>query len=218
MLDDLRASGAWSRGDRRRRLLPLSRAGAVQEVRDAAALRGGARSALRTQTIRSRDGSFPGLQEKEPGHVKPSRPDNRPTRTCGGASSSGSIAVGGGGGRRHRKTTLLVQRALAILASPGASIESLAIMTFTEKRPESSRSDCARGSKGNPRGRRTPRSLQPGAEAIDRATVTTIHAFAASLLRERPVEAGVDPRFRCSTPWRARSCGTRSSTVSGASP
>jgi ATP-dependent helicase/nuclease subunit A len=95
------------------------------------------------------------------------------------------------------KTTLLVQRALAILASPGASIESLAIMTFTEKAAGELKVRLREGIEGKIREGGERRGLYSQAlEAIDRATVTTIHAFAASLLRERPVEAGVDPRFR----------------------
>ncbi len=38
--------------------------------------------------------------------------------------------------------------------------------------------------------------MRDALESLDRAAVSTIHAFAAMLLRERPVEAGLDPRFR----------------------
>ena len=95
------------------------------------------------------------------------------------------------------KTTLLVQRALRILTSPDATIERLAIVTFTEKAAGELKVRLREGIEGKIREGGERRALYSQAlESIDRATVTTIHAFAASLLRERPVEAGIDPRFR----------------------
>ena len=58
----------------------------------------------------------------------------------------------------------------------------------------------ARGARGRPRRRRrTPTSatrLDAALRGLYRARIETIHAFATSLLRERPVESPVDPGLR----------------------
>jgi len=113
-------------------------------------------------------------------------------RVVEGIEQGCAVEAGAGTG----KTTLLVSRALRILASDGASIERMAMVTFTEKAAGELKVRLREGIE------RRIRDGGPGRAAfvtalgsIDRATITTIHAFAASLLRERPVESGVDPRF-----------------------
>jgi ATP-dependent exoDNAse (exonuclease V) beta subunit len=95
------------------------------------------------------------------------------------------------------KTTVLLSRVVEIVKTH-VPLDKIAVITFTEKaagelklrlREELERMlhESARTAWGD--------VLRQSLEALDRATVCTIHAFSASLLRERPVEAGVDPRF-----------------------
>ena len=46
--------------------------------------------------------------------------------------------------------------------------------------------------------------LHEALRELELARIGTIHAFAGGLLRERPVEAGVDPGFTVADPLRAR--------------
>ena len=101
------------------------------------------------------------------------------------------------------KTTELVNRIVAVLAGGHASVDSLVAVTFTEKAAgelklrlraglEQSRQQTAEGS---PQRKNLDRALA----RLEEARVNTIHGFCADLLRERPVEAGVDPRFQVMT-------------------
>ncbi len=98
------------------------------------------------------------------------------------------------------KTTALVGRMLEALASGRARLERMVAVTFTDAAAgelklrlraaiERERHDPSR----------TAAERQRLAEALPQlevARIGTIHAFCAELLRERPVEAGVDPRFQ----------------------
>jgi len=104
-----------------------------------------------------------------------------------------SVEAGAGTG----KTTLLVERIISLIQSRRASLEQIVAITFTEK---------AAGEL-KVRLRETLEKTIPQAEAdeaealvqalrdLERAPISTIHSFCASLLRERPVEARVDPNF-----------------------
>jgi ATP-dependent exoDNAse (exonuclease V) beta subunit len=95
------------------------------------------------------------------------------------------------------KTTALVQRLVEVLATGRASIERIAAVTFTNKaagemklrlRQElDEQRQLAAGS------RRA--NLEDALERLEEASIGTIHSFCAQILRERPVEAGVDPGF-----------------------
>jgi ATP-dependent exoDNAse (exonuclease V) beta subunit len=97
------------------------------------------------------------------------------------------------------KTTELVSRILALLSTGRASLSRLVAVTFTEKAAgemklrlraeiERARSDAAT-SEGE-------RKRLDGALAeLEEARIGTIHGFCADLLRERAVEARVDPQF-----------------------
>ncbi len=76
------------------------------------------------------------------------------------------------------KTTAMVDRIVALVNAGRCSLETLAAVTFTRKAAAELRE-------------RLQQKL-PGAE---QCFVGTIHSFCARLLRERPVEAGVDPEF-----------------------
>ena len=109
------------------------------------------------------------------------------------------------------KTSELVRRIVAVLEHGRATVDQILAVTFTEKaagelklrlREELER---ARQTDGD------DDAAAPGAPAVDssvrarnlddaiahleEAQVSTIHGFCADLLRERPVEAQVDPRF-----------------------
>jgi ATP-dependent helicase/nuclease subunit A len=101
------------------------------------------------------------------------------------------------------KTTELVARIVNVLATGhrGATIDKIVAVTFTEKaagelklrlREELERKRQA--ATGEPRAR-----LEAALQFLEEARVSTIHGFCADLLRERPVEARVDPQFQVLT-------------------
>src|SRR6185436_7442479 len=96
------------------------------------------------------------------------------------------------------KTTELINRILRVLATGRAKMIEIVAVTFTEKaagelklrlrealeRDRAEATDavvCAR--------------LEDALATLEEAHVNTIHGFCAELLRERPVEATVDPLF-----------------------
>ena len=98
------------------------------------------------------------------------------------------------------KTTLLVDRIFNLIVTGRAEIEQIVAVTFTEKaaaelklrireKLEKQRIEAA-GQNSH-----QTRLLGRALEKLDQAPISTIHGFASSILRERPVEAGVDPRF-----------------------
>jgi ATP-dependent helicase/nuclease subunit A len=97
------------------------------------------------------------------------------------------------------KTTSLVGRMIALLATGRATMDGLVAITFTRKaaaelrgRFQAQVEERARTEEDLLRRERLQRAVQE----LDRAFLGTIHAFCARLLRERPVEAGVDIGFR----------------------
>ena len=97
------------------------------------------------------------------------------------------------------KTTALVNRIIAAVASGRARLAQIVAVTFTEKAAgelklrlraemERVRQDPALGSE--PRER-----LLRALPQLEEARIGTIHSFCADLIRERPVEARVDPMF-----------------------
>ena len=108
------------------------------------------------------------------------------------------VEAGAGSG----KTTALIERMVALVASGTAAVDELAAVTFTRKaaaelrqRFQTELERAIRGAREGDDGERTAR-LDTALRGVDRAFIGTIHAFCARLLRERPVEAGVDPGFR----------------------
>ena len=97
------------------------------------------------------------------------------------------------------KTTELVHRIVRVIESGRAEVTEIVSVTFTEKAAgelklrlrealEESRSAAAAGSKERER-------LDNAVRRLEEAQISTIHGFCADLLRERPVEARVDPLF-----------------------
>jgi len=96
------------------------------------------------------------------------------------------------------KTTCIIGRMISLLGSGECShIRHLAAVTFTRKAAAELRSrfqvelERAAGEAQGDRGENLKRAL----DNIEQAYIGTIHSFCARLLRERPVEAGVDPSF-----------------------
>ena len=98
------------------------------------------------------------------------------------------------------KTTELVARIVNILAEGKARVDQILAVTFTEKaagelklrlRQELERERRDREAVDGERGQH----LEHAIAHLEDAQVSTIHGFCADILHERPVEAGVDPRF-----------------------
>ncbi|MEI9813184.1 MAG: UvrD-helicase domain-containing protein [Acidobacteriota bacterium] len=94
------------------------------------------------------------------------------------------------------KTTALVGRIVEVLRRGKATIDRIAAVTFTNKAAgelklrlrealDKARSESEAGRA----------ELEHALAHLEEASIGTIHAFCAHLLRERPVEAGVDPAF-----------------------
>lgn len=108
------------------------------------------------------------------------------------------VEAGAGSG----KTTELVARMVALVESGAAGVEELAAVTFTRKAAGELRERFQTGLE-----ERIVAAAAAGADAevstrlatalddIDRSFIGTIHAFCARLLRERPLEVGLDPAF-----------------------
>jgi ATP-dependent helicase/nuclease subunit A len=96
------------------------------------------------------------------------------------------------------KTTSLVDRMLALVREDRASVDRICAVTFTVKAAAQLKERFQVGLEGaiaaEPDEIRRAR-LAEALEGIDRGFIGTIHSFCARLLRERPVEAGVDPDF-----------------------
>src|SRR5712692_2526920 len=97
------------------------------------------------------------------------------------------------------KTASLVNRMVGLVATGATTVDRLSAVTFTiraaaqlkqrfqnalEKELREEKDETAAG------------RLTAALARLDSCFVGTIHAFGARLLRERPVEAGVDPGFR----------------------
>ena len=116
-------------------------------------------------------------------------------RAAGDLETSFCVEAGAGTG----KTSLLVGRFLSILESGKASCSQIVAITFTEKAAGEMkirlrqkilerRADPALA--GEPRA-----NLERAYDELERSPISTIHSFAATILREYPVEARVDPNY-----------------------
>lgn len=96
------------------------------------------------------------------------------------------------------KTTALVERILSLLKSGKATLSTLVAVTFTEKAAGEMklrlRTEIEKArSKAKDEAERA--HLNDALRQLEAAHIGTIHAFCADMLRERPVEARVDPLF-----------------------
>src|ERR1041385_1867762 len=93
------------------------------------------------------------------------------------------------------KTTELVRRIVAVLASGRTTIDRIAAVTFTHKAAGELKLRL-REEMDKARQERSSAELEHALEHLEEASIGTIHSFCAQLLRERPVEARVDPAFQ----------------------
>jgi len=119
----------------------------------------------------------------------------------GGLGGTYLVEAGAGTG----KTTVLVDRLVALVAS-GVKLERIVAITFTEKAAGELRLRLRAGLEKafvdtrdedgrDPHDRGRAERMREALACLDRAQVATIHGFCSALLRERPVEAGIDPGF-----------------------
>jgi ATP-dependent helicase/nuclease subunit A len=105
------------------------------------------------------------------------------------------------------KTTELVRRIVRVIETGRAEVTGIVAVTFTEKAAgelklrlrealEDARGGSASGSAERDR-------LDRALGRLEEAQVSTIHGFCADLLRERPVEARIDPLFTVLTEAQA---------------
>ena len=96
------------------------------------------------------------------------------------------------------KTTSLVDRVMQLAASGRTTLDRVAVITFTDAAAAELR-DRIRGSleKAASDGTLDDERLrcQRALADLDRSSIQTLHSFAGSILRERPLEAGLPPLF-----------------------
>ncbi|HUS11932.1 MAG TPA: UvrD-helicase domain-containing protein [Pyrinomonadaceae bacterium] len=113
-----------------------------------------------------------------------------------------SVTAGPGAG----KTTVLVERYLHILREKKpSSIDQIVAITFTNRAANEMRERLRKALDGllrSARGAERARWMRYK-RTLDGAVITTIHGFCMRLLREFPVEAGLDPQFRLLDEHRA---------------
>lgn len=103
------------------------------------------------------------------------------------------------------KTTELVNRIIGVIGQGLAEMRGIVAVTFTEKAAGELRlrlrqrlEEKQRTATGD-----EARRFEHAVQTLEEAHVSTIHGFCADLLRERPVEAHVDPLFRVLTEGQA---------------
>ena len=109
------------------------------------------------------------------------------------------------------KTTALVGRIVALIRNGLGTLDRIVAVTFTEKAAgemklrlrteiERVREDCAPEEQTR---------LERALRQLELARINTIHSFCGDLIRERPVEAGVDPLFEIVAEDEARDIADR---------
>ncbi|MBI2376341.1 MAG: UvrD-helicase domain-containing protein [Deltaproteobacteria bacterium] len=106
------------------------------------------------------------------------------------------------------KTTVLVGRLVEALKRGATTVDRIVAVTFTKKAAGELKLrlrqelDAARDEMGTSPGERA--NLESAIAHLEEARVGTIHSFCADLLRQRPVEARIDPAFEEIDEERAR--------------
>src|SRR5207247_3347834 len=184
-----RSSSAVHHRSRHRTRLPRRRAGraGMRLVRLSPGVRSARRRASEAKSARSTRGS----QRAEDNAMTNGDADAR--RAIAEALDDTLVVEAAAG---TGKTTELVTRILRVLATGRAKMIEIVAVTFTEKAAgelklrlrEALEHERAAASDEDVRQR-----LEHALETLEEAHVNTIHGFCAELLRERPVEACVDP-------------------------
>jgi ATP-dependent helicase/nuclease subunit A len=104
------------------------------------------------------------------------------------------VEAGAGSG----KTTSLASRMVALIAEGKTTIERIAALTFTRKAASELKGKfqikLEKACRDETDDKRRER-LRDALANLEQGFSGTIHSFCAQLLRERPVEAGIDPEF-----------------------
>jgi ATP-dependent helicase/nuclease subunit A len=132
--------------------------------------------------------------ERDDRTVTPEPPDQRVRELIAGELDKNLLVEASAG---TGKTTSLVARMINLVKEGRCEIDKLAAVTFTRKAAAELRS---RFQLGLEKGAREATGIEHGrldaaVKRVERCFVGTIHSFCGRLLRERPVEAGVDPQF-----------------------
>jgi len=106
------------------------------------------------------------------------------------------VEAGAGSG----KTTSLVGRMLQLIRSGQAVMSEIAAITFTNKASDELRERFRlalerENSKGSSGSGEEQERIEIALRHMDQCFIGTIHAFCGMMLRERPVESGLDPAF-----------------------
>jgi ATP-dependent helicase/nuclease subunit A len=109
------------------------------------------------------------------------------------------VEAGAGSG----KTTALVGRMVALITTGAAKVDEIAAVTFTRKAAAELRERFQTQIEESLHAAReaelvdelTLERLDAALDDIDRAFIGTIHSFCGRLLRERPLDVGLDPAF-----------------------
>ena len=97
------------------------------------------------------------------------------------------------------KTTSLVDRILELVGSGTTTLDRIAAITFTEAAAaelrDRIRTEFEREADDTKLSVERRERSRRGVEQLDNAAIQTLHSFAAALLHERPLEAGLPPSF-----------------------
>ncbi len=100
--------------------------------------------------------------------------------------ATGEVFVSAGAGTG--KTTVLVERFVRAVCDDGLDVDSILVITYTERAAGELRSRI--------RARLAELGRHDLSRALDGAWISTIHGFCLRLLKTHPLAAGLDPRFR----------------------
>ena len=107
------------------------------------------------------------------------------------------VEAGAGSG----KTTALIERMVALVSEGRALVNEIAAVTFTKKAANELREGFQKRlerltrDEGSDSDEIIRERLVSALDDIDQVFIGTIHAFCARLLREHPLEVGLDPTF-----------------------
>ena len=128
----------------------------------------------------------PLLSAEVPASPAPERGRAPNEQQAAAIAARGQVFVSAGAGTG--KTTVLVERFVRAVCEEGIDVESLLVITYTER--------AAGELRGRIRARLNELGRHDLARSLDGAWISTIHGFCLRLLKAHPFAAGLDPRFR----------------------
>ena len=111
-------------------------------------------------------------------------------RAIGARGESLLLSAAAGSG----KTTVLVERVLRLILDDGADIDRMLVVTFTRAAASDMRAKLSE--RMNTLAAEGDARCRDQLFRLERASITTLHAFCADFLRAHFEVAGVDPAFR----------------------